>query len=104
MNSNDVPIGTKGRGPNEPSSLSDSLEAEINDLQHELRRVRDGLERMGGSSHELENSAVQLSRNIRQCEKELAEIARVPADNSMQRDSSHRANSPEKETIEREFP
>ncbi len=82
MNSNDAPIGKKDRDPNEPPSLSDSLETEISDLQHELRRVRDGLERKGGSSHELENTAVQLSQNIRQCERDLAEIARFPVDKS----------------------
>ena len=57
----------------EPGSVSDSLAAEINALHHELRRVRDGLERAGGSSHELEQRARQLSENIRLCEAELAE-------------------------------
>jgi hypothetical protein len=58
----------------EPGSVSESLVAEINALQHELRRVRDGLERAGGSSHELERRARQLSNNIRLCEEELVEI------------------------------
>ena len=57
----------------EPGSVSKSLAAEINALHHELRRVRDGLERAGGSSHELEQRARQLSENIRLCEAELAE-------------------------------
>ena len=57
----------------EPGSVSDSLTAEINALHHELRRVKDGLERAGGSSHELERRARQLSNNIRLCEAELAE-------------------------------
>ncbi len=55
----------------EPESVSESLAAEINALHHELRRVRDGLERAGGSSHELEQRARQLSNNIRLCEAEL---------------------------------
>jgi hypothetical protein len=54
--------------------VCDSLAAEINALHHELRRVRDGLERAGGSSHELERRARQLSNNIRLCEEELEEI------------------------------
>ena len=58
----------------QPGSVSNSLAAEINALHHELRRVRDGLERAGGSSHELEQRARQLSNNIRLCEAELAEI------------------------------
>jgi len=57
----------------EPGRVSDSLAAEINALHHELRRVRDGLERAGGSSHELEQRAGQLSNNIRLCEEELVE-------------------------------
>ncbi len=57
----------------EPGSVSDSLTAEINALHHELRRVKDGLERAGGSSLELEQRARQLSNNIRLCEAELAE-------------------------------
>ncbi len=57
----------------EPGSVSNSLTAEINALHHELRRVRDGLERAGGSSLELEQRARQLSNNIRLCEAELVE-------------------------------
>ncbi len=60
----------------ESGSVSDSLAAEINALHHELRRVRDGLERAGGSSHELERRARQLSNNIRLCEEELVEISK----------------------------
>ncbi len=56
-----------------PESVNDLLAVEINALHHELRRVRDGLERAGGSSHELEQRARQLSNNIRLCEEELAE-------------------------------
>lgn len=58
----------------EPGSRSDSLAAEINALHHELRRVRDDLERAGGWSDELEQSARRLSNNIRLCEAELVEI------------------------------
>ncbi len=58
----------------ESGSVSESLAAEINELHHELRRVRDGLERAGGSSLELEQRARQLSNNIRLCEEELEEI------------------------------
>ena len=58
--------------PGELESLGDSLVTEINALQHELRRIRDSLERVGGSSYELEASARQLSKNIRRCEDELA--------------------------------
>jgi hypothetical protein len=57
----------------EPGSVSNSLVAEINALHHDLRRVRDGLERAGGLSLELEQRARQLSNNIRLCEAELAE-------------------------------
>ena len=57
----------------EPGSVSNSLTAEIKALHHELRRVKDGLERAGGSSLELEQRARQLSNNIRLCEAELAE-------------------------------
>ncbi len=57
----------------EPGSVNESLAAEINALHHELRRVRDGLERAGGTSPELEQRARQLSNNIRLCEAELAE-------------------------------
>ena len=57
----------------ETGSLSDSLAAEINALHHELRRVRDGLERAGGSSHELQQRARQLSNSICLCEEELVE-------------------------------
>ncbi len=60
----------------EPGSVSNSLTAEINALHHELRRVRDGLERAGGSSLELEQRARQLSNNIRLCEEELVEISK----------------------------
>ena len=81
VSSSDMPPEKKGSDLNQPLSQRDSLVAEINELHHELRRVRDGLVRAGGSSHELERSERQLSKNIRLCREELAE-------NSMQRDSS----------------
>jgi len=52
-------------------SVRDSLIAEINALQHELRRVKDALERVGGSSHDLEKKARQLSKNIQLSENDL---------------------------------
>ena len=55
----------------EPQAHSDRLRSEINALQHELRRVRDGLERAGGVLPELEQRANQLSKNIELCEKDL---------------------------------
>ena len=55
----------------EPQAHSDRLRSEINALQHELRRVRDDLERAGGVSPELEKRANQLSRNIELCEKDI---------------------------------
>ena len=57
--------------PSELESLGDSLVAEINALQHELRRVKDALERVGGSSRELEKTARQLSKNIQLNESDL---------------------------------
>jgi len=57
----------------EPASVSDSLAAEINALHHELRRVKEDLERAGDLSNELNQRARQLSNNIRLCEAELAE-------------------------------
>lgn len=44
---------------------------ELNALQHELRRVKDALERVGGSSHDLEKRARQLSENIQLSENDL---------------------------------
>jgi len=51
----------------------DKLEEEIGDLQHELRRVRDGIERMNGLPHALEQKAKQLSNNIDLCKRDLTE-------------------------------
>jgi hypothetical protein len=46
------------------------LRQELAALQHELRRVRDGLER--NRTHELEQRARQLCENIALCERDLA--------------------------------
>lgn len=50
-----------------------ALRQELAALQHELRRVRDGLER--NRTHELEQRARQLRENITLCERELARIS-----------------------------
>lgn len=47
-----------------------ALEREIGHLQHELRRVQDGLER--NPSRDLQARARQLRDNIALCERELA--------------------------------
>ena len=51
----------------------EKLEEEIGDLHHELRRVRDGIERMCGLPHVLEQKARQLLNNIELCEHDLKE-------------------------------
>jgi hypothetical protein len=45
------------------------LEQEIAALQHELRRVRDALER--NPTHDLERREQQLAQNIALCERQL---------------------------------
>jgi hypothetical protein len=50
-------------------SVEQQLKQELAALRHELRRVRDGLER--GRAHDLELRARQLSDNIAICEREL---------------------------------
>jgi hypothetical protein len=50
-------------------SVEQQLKQELAALRHELRRVRDGLER--SRSHDLEQRAGQLSDNIAICEREL---------------------------------
>ena len=49
-----------------------ALRQELAALQHELRRVRDGLER--NRTHELEQRARQLRENIALCERELSAL------------------------------
>ena len=50
-------------------SVEQQLKQELAALQHELRRVRDGLER--NRSQDLEQRARQLTDNIAICEREL---------------------------------
>ncbi len=50
-------------------SVEQQLKQELAALHHELRRVRDGLER--SRSLDLEQRARQLSDNIAVCEREL---------------------------------
>ncbi len=54
-------------------TLDQSLRQELAALQHELRRVNDGLER--ARSRELEQHARQLRENIALCERELKQHA-----------------------------
>ena len=54
-----------------------ALVMEVGQLQHELRRVKDGLERTGGRHRELESKAKQLTENISICERELAQTRRL---------------------------
>ena len=56
-----------------PMSTEQELSREIAALEHELRRVRDGLER--NPSHRLERRARQLRDNIDLCRRQLAELA-----------------------------
>ncbi len=49
--------------------IEQPLRQELAALQHELRRVRDGLER--NRTHELEQRERQLCENIALCEHEL---------------------------------
>jgi chromosome segregation ATPase len=50
-----------------------SLVNELDQLQHELRRVKDGMERTASPSQLLEQQAEQLADNINVFERELAE-------------------------------
>lgn len=54
-----------------------ALRQEIAQLEHELRRVQDGLER--GRSPELECRAQQLRDNIALCERELEAELSAPS-------------------------
>jgi len=71
MNPGDILTKMNDGDQSELQSVRDSLVAEINALQHELRRVKDALERVGGSSHDLEKTARQLSKNIQLSENDL---------------------------------
>jgi len=63
-------------GPQNPGTDGDndaairSLRQEIAQLEHELRRVQDGIER--NPTHALERRARRLRDNIALCERELA--------------------------------
>ena len=48
-----------------------SLAMEIDNLQHELRRVSDSLERGSGAGRELEQKTIQLKESIELCRKDL---------------------------------
>ena len=54
-----------------------ALAGEIESLRHELRRVKDGLERCGGRDHELEKKARLLAENIGICERDLEGYRRL---------------------------
>jgi hypothetical protein len=71
MNPDDILDKKNDSGRSASQSVRDSLVAEINALQHELRRVKDALERVGGSSHDLEKKERQLSKNIQLSENDL---------------------------------
>jgi hypothetical protein len=48
-----------------------NLAMEIDNLQHELRRVSDGLERGNGAGRELELKSIRLKESIELCRKDL---------------------------------
>ncbi len=50
----------------------EALRRELAALEHELRRVRDGLER--SPSHALERRAWQLRENIALCQRDLEDL------------------------------
>jgi len=74
MNPSDILSKKDDSGQSGLQSARDSLVTEINALQHELRRVKDALERVGGSSHDLEKKARQLSKNIQLSENDLNKL------------------------------
>ncbi len=74
MNPGDILSKKNDTDQSELQSVRDSLVAEINALQHELRRVEDALERVGGSSHDLEKKARQLLKNIQLSENDLRNL------------------------------
>ena len=64
-------------GPGADLDAAESLRREIAQLEHELRRVQDGLER--NRSRELEQRARRLRDNIELCRRELdAELKTRP--------------------------
>ena len=57
------------------------LAGEAGQLRHQLRRVKDGLERVGGRDRRLEQNARQLAENITLCEDELGELGEAVSPN-----------------------
>lgn len=53
----------------DPGDAAESLRREIAQLEHELRRVQDGIER--NRSRELERRARRLRDNIELCKRDL---------------------------------
>ena len=53
-----------------------SLAGEVDSLRHELRRINDALERVGGVSRDLEQQARRLKSSIQLCCEELDNIQR----------------------------
>jgi len=74
MDPGDILTEKNNSDQSELPSVRESLITEINALHHELRRVKDALERAGGSSHDLEKKAQQLSKNIRLSENDLRNL------------------------------
>ncbi len=70
-----------------------SLEQEMHQLQHELRRVKDGIEREGGEGHSLEQRAAQLEKNIKLCENGLKHNLKQQVGVSEQLKDLHQAKS-----------
>ena len=73
MCQNDHALTKYRKALSELQLAENKLEEEIGDLRHELRRVRDGIERMGSLPHALEQQAKQLLSNINLCERDLKE-------------------------------
>ena len=48
-----------------------NLAMEIDNLQHELRRVSDGMERGSRAGRELQQRALQLNKSIELCNRDL---------------------------------
>ena len=61
-----------------------ALEQEMHRLQHDLRWVKDGLERVGGVSYSLDQKARQLKHNIHLCEIDLKENRRQQSSRAQQ--------------------
>jgi septal ring factor EnvC (AmiA/AmiB activator) len=96
MNAADRPVKNISADLAQLQTVAQKLSSEINHLHHELRRIRDALERTGGSGHELEKNARLLSANIKLCESELKENQKqqdqiskqIPAQQKFERDET----------------